>query len=88
MDLRNNFALNFSLALYLQEISFSYNLVTSSLKKLEFKTQESTEFIILRPLVVSSLHFGATTPSLWVINSVDPCILKSSYYLVIVQVQV
>ena len=43
------------------------------------KTQGSMEFITLRPLVVSSL--GATTQGLLVINSVDPCVLKSNYYV-------
>ena len=54
---------------------------TISLKKLDFKTQGSTEFITLRPLVVPSLWLGATAQGLQVINSVDPCVLKSNYYI-------
>ena len=45
-------------------------------KKVDFKAQETTEIITLRPLVVPSLLSGATANSLQVINSVDPCELK------------
>ena len=41
----------------------------------------STEFITLRPLVVSLLCSGSTAQGLWIINSVDPCVLKSNYYI-------
>ena len=51
------------------------------LKKLDFKTQGSTEFITLRPLVAPSLCSGATAQGLRVMNSVDSCVLKSNYYL-------
>ena len=51
------------------------------LKKLDFKAQGSTEFIILRPLVAPSLYSGATAQDFQVINSVDPCVLKSNYYI-------
>ena len=65
-------------------------LVTSSCKgtitvyglnKLDFKTQGSTKFITLRPLVAPSLRSGAAAQGLRVINSVDPCVLKSNYYI-------
>ena len=36
---------------------------------------------MLRPLVAPSLRSGATAQGLQVINSVDPCVLKSNYYL-------
>ena len=39
------------------------------------------EFITLRPLVVPLLRLGAIAQGLRVINSVDPCILKSNYYI-------
>ena len=39
------------------------------------------EFITLRPLVAPERSEGATAQGLWVINSVDPCVLKSNYYL-------
>ena len=57
-----------------------YNIVYN-LKKLDFKTQGSTEFITLRSLVAPSLRSGTTAQGLQVINSVDPCVLKSNYYL-------
>ena len=34
-----------------------------------------------RPLVAPSLCLGATAQSLRVINSVNPCVLKSNYYI-------
>ena len=43
------------------------------------------EFITLGPLVVPSLCLGATAQGLRVINSTDPCVLKSNYYAVMVQ---
>ena len=51
------------------------------LNKLDFKTQGSTKFITLRPLVAPSLRSGATAQGLRVINSVDPCVSKSNYYI-------
>ena len=42
---------------------------------LEKLTQGTTKFITLRPLV--AYH----SQGLWVINSVDPCVLKSNYYI-------
>ena len=39
------------------------------------------EFITLRPLVAPSLRSGATAQGLRVINSVDPCVLESNYYI-------
>ena len=39
------------------------------------------KFITLRPLVAPSLRSSATAQGLQVINSVDPCVLKSNYYL-------
>ena len=51
--------------------------ITSLLSKtLDVKTQESTEFITFRPLEASLLCSGAQ-----VRNSVDPCVLRSNYYL-------
>ena len=35
----------------------------------------------IRPLVALSLLWGTTTQDLQVINSVDPCVLKSNYYV-------
>ena len=35
----------------------------------------------LRPLVAPSLRSGATAQGLRIINSVDPWVLKSNYYL-------
>ena len=55
--------------------------IVDSLKKLDFKTRGSTEFITFRPLVVSSLCSGTTAQGLRVTNSVDPCVLRSNYYL-------
>ena len=52
-----------------------------SFEKLEFKTQRSTEFITPRPLVMPSLCLGSTAQGLKVINFVDPCVLKSNYYI-------
>ena len=37
------------------------------------------EFITLRSLVVPSLCSGATAQGLRVINSIDPCVLRSNY---------
>ena len=51
------------------------------LNKLDFKTQGSTEFITLRPLVAPSLGLGTTAQDLQVINSVDHCVLKYNYYV-------
>ena len=48
-------------------------------KKLDFKTQGTTWFITLSPLVAPSLCSGATAQGLRVINSIDPCVLKSNY---------
>ena len=31
--------------------------------------------------MASSLHSGTTAQGLWIIHSVDHCILKSNYYL-------
>ena len=39
------------------------------------------EFITLRPLVAPSLCSGTTAQGLWVINSIDPCVLKSNCYV-------
>ena len=39
------------------------------------------EFITLRPLVVPLLCSGVIAQGLWVMNSVDPKLLKSNYYL-------
>ena len=50
------------------------------LNNLDLLTQGTTEFITLRPLVVPSLRSGAKAQGLQVINSVDPCVLKSNYY--------
>ena len=56
--------------------------VVYSLKKLDFKTQGSTEFITpSRPLVAPSLCLGTTVQGLQVMNSVDPCVMKSNYYV-------
>ena len=50
------------------------------LNKLDFKTQGTTEFITLRPLVAPERSEGATAQGLRVINSVDPCVLKSNLF--------
>ena len=42
---------------------------------------EIRDFLPLRSLVVPSLHLGVTAQGLWLINSVDPYVLKSNYYL-------
>ena len=55
---------------------------TVRIYKLGFETQGSMEFITLKPLVAPSLRLGATAQGLRVINSVDPCVLKSNYYVV------
>ena len=39
------------------------------------------EFMTLRPLVAPKRSEGATAQGYWVINSVDPCVLKSNYYI-------
>ena len=39
------------------------------------------ECITLRSLVVPSLRLGATAQGIQVINYVDPCVLKSNYYV-------
>ena len=52
-----------------------------SLQKLDFKTQWYTEFLTLRPLVLPLFHLGATAQGLQVIISVDPCVLKTNYFL-------
>ena len=59
-------------------VTGSYKGTITSLlsKKLDVKTQESTEFITFRPLEASLLCSGAQ-----VRNSVDPCVLRSNYYL-------
>ena len=56
-------------------------ITSLSSKKLDCKTQGSTEFITLRPLVAPLFHLGATAQVLQFINSVDPCVLKSNYYV-------
>ena len=58
----------------------SHNYVYS-LIKLDFKTQVSTEVINLKLLVAPSLCLSTTAQDLRIINSVDPCVLKSNYYL-------
>ena len=49
---------------------------------LDFKSKGAMEFITLRPLVAPLLCSGTTAKGLRVINSIDPCVLKSNYYLV------
>ena len=61
-----------------------------SKSQLDFKTQGFTEFITGRPWAVVPEQSKDTTKGLKVINSVDPCVLKSSflqYRVVIVPLQ-
>ena len=50
-------------------------------KNIRLQTQGSTEFITFKPLLAPLLHLSATAQGFWVINSVDPCVLKFNYYL-------
>ena len=69
-----------TLSCYLRVTGSCKGTITSLYsKKLNFKTQGSTEFITLRSLVAPLLCPGTTTQSLQFINSVDPCVLKSNY---------
>ena len=69
------------LAVYLLETAAKVQKLVRSLKKLDFITQASTKSITLRPLVTPSLCWSAIAQGIQAIISVDPCVLKSNYYL-------